>query len=828
MADEPSILSPISKGFSDFRGHQEEAVLGILSGRDVFVLMNTGGGKSLCYGLPPLVKPGVAVDQVQSFTSKGIQAEFLSSTQTTAQRKATMADLPSHHPATQLLFITPELLATDGFMNTLRWLYSSGSLLMVAVDEAHCISSYGHDFRPAYRQLGAVRRELQRVPIMALTATASAKVQEDICRQLHLLNPLRLVSSFNRPNITYEVRYIDLMRAPGSDSPPEDPLDDLLDLLQRQQQASPGGHMPCCVIYVHKRDQADGVAKQLGQHGIACKAYHAGLPDRERARVLEEFSRGELQVVAATVAFGMGIDRAGVLGADVRLVVHYSLPKSVEGFYQESGRAGRDGQPSQSILYYSNADRHSMEYLLAKDVDKLKKRKHEQQQGPANPSQLQSFGHVAEFCLTPRCRRAQLLAHFGEELPAPSKPRPAAGGSSGCCDFCDDPAGVAEAIRLVKELAAERQQQFQRGRHTLDFACGGKGRAARGGGSLEFESDRPREGLDFDEDRPSSFFDDEDLIVVSDEEEEEAALQQAQAALQRARQKGVRSTEAVLSALEAAERRYDKQEAAAAATERGSKSRLLAKLDGDAERCGGSAHHASSSDKTGVPESARENARKAFAKALSSNPSLAADLAAAGSGPAERLAAELEQQCYQGAQSKMGFSNKVSTLNLQIKRAARVAEVPQLAALFQAQPAAPTQERCQWQQQQQATGATADAPGTSGLPTPPLPCEAHPQQHQQRRQLLTSSRLAQLIDQAQQAASACMGIGQSDTAAAAQAVGALQQLAAGRATAELLLQTGAGKRVRALTKHPRPTVAAAAAAVYEKWKADVMAATPAH
>ncbi|EFN54249.1 hypothetical protein CHLNCDRAFT_16802, partial [Chlorella variabilis] len=348
-------------GFDSFRGRQLEAIMAALAGQDCFVLMPTGGGKSLCYALVPAIRPGTVLvvsplialmqDQVQALRARGLRADLLSSTRTEADRRRLLEDLQQHRPDTQLLYVTPELLATAGFMRCLRGAYAAGALQLVAVDEAHSISAMGHDFRPAYRQLGAVRRELPRLPLMALTATASDRVQRDIVRQLGMREPRLLRTSFDRPNIRYE----------GGCPLASRRLLALHACCSRRQPGEQQGKVPvpCTVIYCHRREDVDRVAAALRAHGIAAAAYHAGLPGATRSRVLQDWQAGRLAVVAATVAFGMGIDRA-----DVRYVLHHSLPGSLEAYYQEAGRAGRDGAPSRSIVYYSRRDRERHEFVL--------------------------------------------------------------------------------------------------------------------------------------------------------------------------------------------------------------------------------------------------------------------------------------------------------------------------------------------------------------------------------------------------------------------------------------------------------------------------------
>lgn len=336
-------------GHSEYRGKQLEAIEAVLSGRDCFCLMPTGGGKSICYQIPALAKPGIVLvvsplialmeNQVMALKEKGVAAEYLSSTQTSEVRNKIQGELESGNPAMRLLYVTPELIATTGFMAKLTKLHARGLLNLIAIDEAHCISTWGHDFRPSYRKLASLRKRLPDIPMLALTATAVPKVQVDVIESLNMENPLVLKSSFNRPNIYYEVRFKDLL---------SDPYVDLTDLIKSCGDV-------CGIVYCLERATCDDLASHLSKNGISCAAYHAGLNNKLRSSVLDDWISAKTQVVVATVAFGMGIDRK-----DVRIVCHFNIPNSMVSFYQESGRAGRDQQPSRSVLYYGIDDRKKM------------------------------------------------------------------------------------------------------------------------------------------------------------------------------------------------------------------------------------------------------------------------------------------------------------------------------------------------------------------------------------------------------------------------------------------------------------------------------------
>lgn len=424
-------------GFSQYRGKQLEAIESVLSGRDCFCLMPTGGGKSMCYQIPALVKPGIVLvvcplialmeNQVMALKEKGIAAEFLSSTQTSKVREKIHEDLESGKPSLRLLYVTPELIATPGFMLRLTKIHAKGLLNLIAIDEAHCISSWGHDFRPSYRKLSSLRNRLPDVPILALTATAVPKVQMDVMESLCLHNPLVLKSSFNRPNIYYEVRYKDLL---------EDPYADVGNLFKSCGNV-------CAIVYCLERTTCDDLATHLSKIGISCAAYHAGLNNKLRSSVLDDWISSKTQVVVATVAFGMGIDRK-----DVRIVCHYNVPKSMESFYQESGRAGRDQLPSRSVLYYGVDDRRKMEFILSKAESK-KLQSSGLPDGHTKKS-LVDFRMMVEYCEEANCRRKKILESFGEEVPANLC------GKS--CDTCKHPDIVTKCLEELTSSCAFRSR----------------------------------------------------------------------------------------------------------------------------------------------------------------------------------------------------------------------------------------------------------------------------------------------------------------------------------------------------------------------------------
>ncbi|HTK07672.1 MAG TPA: DNA helicase RecQ [Ktedonobacteraceae bacterium] len=396
-------------GYNTFRTGQRQIIELVLNGHDALVLMPTGGGKSLTYQLPALHMPGLTVvvsplialmkDQVERLQANGIPATFINSSLGAIERERRERDVINGR--LKLLYLAPERLLTASFLNLLDQVDERIGLSLLAVDEAHCVSEWGHDFRPEYRQLGRLRERYSHVPTLALTATATERVQQDILTQLHLREPYVHIASFNRPNLTYEVR----QKHKGT-------FQELLQLIRQQPEAS-------TIIYCQSRKGVESLSEALNAQRIRSLPYHAGLSDEERAEHQERFIRDDVPVLVATVAFGMGIAKP-----DVRMVVHYDMPKSLEGYYQESGRAGRDGQPARCILFFQHGDRAKLEYMLAQKVD-------EQEQRIAR-QQLQQVMAYAESTV---CRRRILLGYFGETL------------REGPCDTCDNcmhPAAVED------------------------------------------------------------------------------------------------------------------------------------------------------------------------------------------------------------------------------------------------------------------------------------------------------------------------------------------------------------------------------------------------
>src|SRR2546421_5347373 len=380
-------LAPTLKkhfGYDEFRPLQQEIINDALARRDVLVLMPTGGGKSLCFQLPALTREGLTIvvsplislmkDQVDALQTSGIAATYLNSTLDRKDAVARWRGL--HRGEYRMLYVARERLMLDTFLErALNW-----NIAQFAIDEAHCISEWGHDFRPEYRELKKLRKHLPDVPLMALTATATERVRIDIVQQLHLREARCYVASFNRPNLTYRV------------VPKSAPYEQVLAFIRQRPNESG-------IVYCASRKTADSLAAKLSTDGIKAKPYHAGLEGKERTKHQELFLRDDARVIAATIAFGMGINKP-----NVRFVLHHDLPKNIESYYQETGRAGRDGLPSECVLLFS-----------ASDVVKQKRfieEKNECDQQIAH-EQLREMVHYAE---TRECRRATLLRYFGEEF----------------------------------------------------------------------------------------------------------------------------------------------------------------------------------------------------------------------------------------------------------------------------------------------------------------------------------------------------------------------------------------------------------------------------
>jgi ATP-dependent DNA helicase RecQ len=390
------LLSPLKRhfGHDQFRPLQREIVQDALAGQDVFVLMPTGGGKSLCFQLPALMRDGLTIvvsplialmkDQVDALQTSGIPATYLNSTLNREEAKARWRGL--HRGEYRMLYVAPERLMLDAFLErALNW-----NIAQLAIDEAHCISEWGHDFRPEYRELKKLRKHLPDVPLMALTATATERVRADIVKELKLRDPRCYVASFNRPNLTYRV------------VPKSVPYEQLLAFIRSRPNDSG-------IVYCASRKSTESLTRNLNADGVNAKPYHAGLTTSERTKHQDAFLRDDVRVITATIAFGMGINKP-----NVRFVVHYDLPKNLESYYQETGRAGRDGLPSECILLFSPGDVAKQRHFIDEKSEK---------EARIARAQLQQMVHYAE---TRECRRGVLLEYFGEKFLPQS------------CDSCDN------------------------------------------------------------------------------------------------------------------------------------------------------------------------------------------------------------------------------------------------------------------------------------------------------------------------------------------------------------------------------------------------------
>lgn len=383
-------------GHDGFLPLQKEVIGNVLDGKDSLVLMPTGSGKSLCYQLPALCLEGMTLvisplialmqDQVDSLKARGIAAAFINSTLTPGEARRVQMD--AYSGSLDILYVAPERVVNPRFRDFLHSL----ELSLIAIDEAHCISEWGHDFRPDYRALQVLRSNFPSVPVIALTATATERVRQDIVDQLTMPTAGRFIASFNRPNLAYHVR------------PKRRSLERLLELLANERGNS-------AIVYRFSRQSTEDLAAELVAHGYQALPYHAGLEDDVRRETQERFLRDDVPIIVATIAFGMGVDKP-----NIRLVVHYDLPKTIEGYYQETGRAGRDGLPSTCVLFYSYGDKINQEYFINQIENEA-----ERANAKEKLAQMVAYGEVRT------CRRAFLLAYFGEEWHEEN---------CGACDVC--------------------------------------------------------------------------------------------------------------------------------------------------------------------------------------------------------------------------------------------------------------------------------------------------------------------------------------------------------------------------------------------------------
>ncbi|XP_037545473.1 ATP-dependent DNA helicase Q5 [Nematolebias whitei] len=428
-------------GFDNFRSKiQEDVVKAVTRGdRDVFVCMPTGAGKSLCYQLPAVLAEGITLvisplialiqDQVDRLKELNIPACSINSKLSASERHLILADLKSRSPKLKLLYITPEMLASPLFQPCLTDLCSRGLLSYMAVDEAHCVSQWGHNFRPDYLKLGELRARLTGVPCLALTATAPRNIQEDIVQCLRLSSPLSFLTPVFRSNLHYDVVFRNLL---------PNPYAHLHAFIQKalSMGIGPHGQQGCGIVYCRTRDDCETVAHQLTKLGVLAKPYHAGLKTGDRTEVQKEWMQGRVLVIVATISFGMGVDKA-----NVRFVVHWNLAKSLASYYQESGRAGRDGLPSLCRTYYSPKDKEQIHYLICQEVVRRQEKRGSVKE--VDKVAITDFEAMVSFCTQESCRHATISKFFGDKTP----------NCAGACDFCRNPRGVRAQLEKAATLS---------------------------------------------------------------------------------------------------------------------------------------------------------------------------------------------------------------------------------------------------------------------------------------------------------------------------------------------------------------------------------------
>ena len=435
-------------GYESFRAGQREIIEASMAGRDTLAIMPTGGGKSICFQLPALLKTGVTIvvsplialmqDQVTALKENGIGATFLNSTLT--NRESTQRSQAILNGAIKLVYVAPERLFAEQFLEFLNIIKGKMGIAGFAVDEAHCVSEWGHDFRPEYRQLSRIRQLHPDVPVIGLTATATERVREDISQQLQLKQPYIHVASFNRSNLYYEV------------VPKQGTEQTYVNLLQQIKRLQGSG-----IVYCLSRKRVDEIASRLREDGIEAIPYHAGLGNKEREENQTRWIRDDVQVMVATVAFGMGINKP-----DVRFVIHYDLPKNIEGYYQESGRAGRDGEDSHCTLFLGYGDLETIKFLIAQKVDPQTNEPLEAEQRIAQ----QQLRQVVDYAEGVACRRTILLRYFGEHFH----------GDCGNCDNCLSPKPMEDwTVESQKFLScvARTKERFGAG-HVIDVLRGSR------------------------------------------------------------------------------------------------------------------------------------------------------------------------------------------------------------------------------------------------------------------------------------------------------------------------------------------------------------------
>ncbi|XP_060757484.1 ATP-dependent DNA helicase Q5 isoform X3 [Neoarius graeffei] len=480
-------------GFEKFRSQQQEDVVkAVMKGdRDVFVCMPTGAGKSLCYQLPAVLATGITLvisplialiqDQVEHLKALNIPACSINSKLPSGERRQILADLQSENPRLKLLYITPEMVASPAFQPCLNSLSSRGLLACLAVDEAHCVSQWGHDFRPDYLKLGNLRALLPGVPCVALTATAPKRVQQDIAHSLRLRSPLTFSTPVFRKNLKYDVIFRDLLPDPYVH----------LHAFAKEALGGCSAEKGCGIVYCRTRESCEDVAHRLMKLGIMARPYHAGLKAGDRTDSQTDWMEGKVPVIVATISFGMGVDKA-----NVRFVAHWNLAKSLASYYQESGRAGRDGLPSSCRIYYSPKDRDQLRFLICKEIThKQEKRGSEKEQDRAP---LLDFEAMVAFCEQEGCRHATISKFFGDQTP----------NCAGACDYCRNPKLVRAQLERAAALSTKigpAQSSQPRGPFGFDSELYGGGK--KGYGFERYDEEWEDSAVDDSEKRKKEFGD---------------------------------------------------------------------------------------------------------------------------------------------------------------------------------------------------------------------------------------------------------------------------------------------------------------------------------